>query len=62
MRVGANHDKGIHLREGVQRKFVDFNVNIEPVFFNDKEAGKLDRWNANLDSIKWYINYLFSVM
>jgi len=40
VRVGANHEKGIHLREGVQRKFVDYNVNIEPVFFNDKEAGK----------------------
>lgn len=43
MRVGANHEKGIHLREGVQRKFVDYNVNIEPVFFNDKEAGKWKR-------------------
>jgi len=37
--VGNNQVKGIHLRQGVQRNFIDYNVNIEPVFFNDKEAG-----------------------
>lgn len=41
VRVGNNNAKGIHLRDGVQRKFIDFNVNIEPVYFNDKEVGKL---------------------
>ncbi|KAM8713905.1 hypothetical protein ACLKA7_014119 [Drosophila subpalustris] len=48
VRVGASQDKGIHLREGVQRKFVDFNVNIEPVFFNDKEADPKDKFNFNV--------------
>lgn len=48
VRVGAAHDKGIHLREGVQRKFVDFNVSIEPVFFNDKEADPKDKFNFNV--------------
>lgn len=40
MRVGSNNAKGIHLRDGVQRKFIDFNVNIEPIYFNDKEVGE----------------------
>ncbi|XP_064541466.1 tripeptidyl-peptidase 2 [Drosophila montana] len=48
VRVGTNQAKGIHLREGVQRKFVDFNVNIEPVFFNDKEVDPKEKFNFNV--------------
>ncbi|XP_070069765.1 tripeptidyl-peptidase 2 isoform X1 [Drosophila takahashii] len=48
VRVGNNQAKGIHLRQGVQRKFVDFNVNIEPIFFNDKEADPKDKFNFNV--------------
>ncbi|XP_030373113.1 tripeptidyl-peptidase 2 [Scaptodrosophila lebanonensis] len=48
VRVGANQAKGIHLRQGVQKKFVDFNVNIEPVFFNDKEVDPKDKFNFNV--------------
>lgn len=40
MRVGNNADKGIHLRQGVQRNSIDYNVYIEPIFYNDKEAGE----------------------
>ncbi|KAH8299436.1 hypothetical protein KR044_001463 [Drosophila immigrans] len=48
VRVGPNNEKGIHMREGVQRKFADFSVNIEPVFFNDKEADPKDKFNFNV--------------
>ncbi|KAH8371854.1 hypothetical protein KR093_009109 [Drosophila rubida] len=48
VRVGANNEKGIHMRDGVQRRFTDFNVNIEPVFFNDKEADPKDKFNFNV--------------
>ncbi|XP_017836992.1 tripeptidyl-peptidase 2 [Drosophila busckii] len=48
VRVGANQAKGIHLREGVQQKFVDYNVHIEPVYFNDKEAEPKDKCNFNV--------------
>ncbi|XP_055535925.1 tripeptidyl-peptidase 2 [Wyeomyia smithii] len=34
--VGPNGAKGIHLRQGLLTKPEEFNVNIEPVFFNDK--------------------------
>ncbi|KAH8285044.1 hypothetical protein KR054_004277 [Drosophila jambulina] len=48
VRVGNNQAKGIHLRQGVQRKFVDYNVNIEPVFLNEKEADPKDKFNFNV--------------
>lgn len=40
VRCGPNNAKGIHIREGVLKKPYEFNVNIEPIFFNDTEAGK----------------------
>ncbi|XP_052840735.1 LOW QUALITY PROTEIN: tripeptidyl-peptidase 2 [Drosophila gunungcola] len=48
VRVGNNQAKGIHLRQGVQRRFIDYNVNIEPIFFNDKEADPKDKFNYNV--------------
>ncbi|EDW08466.2 tripeptidyl-peptidase 2 [Drosophila mojavensis] len=48
VRVGNNNAKGIHLRDGVQRKFIDFNVNIEPVYFNDKEVDPKEKFNFNV--------------
>ncbi|XP_068147134.1 LOW QUALITY PROTEIN: tripeptidyl-peptidase 2 [Drosophila tropicalis] len=48
VRVGNNQAKGIHLRQGLQRNCVDYNVNIEPVFFNDKEADPKDKFNFNV--------------
>ncbi|KAH8402249.1 hypothetical protein KR009_010707 [Drosophila setifemur] len=48
VRVGTSQAKGIHLRQGVQRNFVDYNVNIEPIFFNDKETDPKDKFNFNV--------------
>ncbi|EDX06877.1 GD25789 [Drosophila simulans] len=48
VRVGNNAAKGIHLRQGVQRNFVDYNVFIEPIFYNDKEADPKDKFNFNV--------------
>ncbi|KAH8277759.1 hypothetical protein KR018_005557 [Drosophila ironensis] len=48
VRVGANQDKGIHLRQGVLQKCIDYNVTVEPVFFNDKEAEPKDKFNFNV--------------
>ncbi|KAH8353988.1 hypothetical protein KR067_007682 [Drosophila pandora] len=48
VRVGNNAAKGIHLRSGVQKNFIDYNVNIEPVFFNDKETDPKDKFNFNV--------------
>ncbi|EDW32157.1 GL10584 [Drosophila persimilis] len=48
VRVGNNQAKGIHVRQGVLRNFIDFNVNIEPVFFNDKETDPKDKFNFNV--------------
>lgn len=40
VRCGPNNAKGIHIREGVLKKPYEYNVNIEPIYFNDTEAGK----------------------
>nr|NP_001286377.1 Tripeptidyl-peptidase II, isoform E [Drosophila melanogaster]AHN56175.1 Tripeptidyl-peptidase II, isoform E [Drosophila melanogaster] len=48
VRVGNNADKGIHLRQGVQRNSIDYNVYIEPIFYNDKEADPKDKFNFNV--------------
>lgn len=36
----SNGAKGIHIRHGVLSKPEEFSVNVEPVFFNDKETRK----------------------
>uniref|UniRef100_A0A1I8PAP3 Tripeptidyl-peptidase 2 n=1 Tax=Stomoxys calcitrans TaxID=35570 RepID=A0A1I8PAP3_STOCA len=48
VRCGPNNAKGIHIREGVLKKPYEFNVNIEPVFFNDTEAAPKDKFNFNV--------------
>lgn len=40
VRCGPTNAKGIHIREGVLKKPYEYNVNIEPKFFNETEAGK----------------------
>lgn len=40
VRCGPSNAKGIHIREGVLKKPYEYNVNIEPKFFNETEAGK----------------------
>jgi tripeptidyl-peptidase-2 len=37
--VGNNGNKGIHIRTGKLTKVEEFNVNVEPIMFNDKYAG-----------------------
>jgi tripeptidyl-peptidase II len=39
--VGSNGNKGIHLRSGKLSKPEEFNVNVEPLMFNEKYASKL---------------------
>ncbi|XP_005174861.1 tripeptidyl-peptidase 2 [Musca domestica] len=48
VRCGPNNAKGIHIREGVLKKPYEFNVNIEPIFFNDTEAAPKDKFNFNV--------------
>ncbi|EDW01702.1 GH21590 [Drosophila grimshawi] len=48
VRVGTQQAKGIHLREGVQRKFIECKVSIDPVLFNDKEVDPKDKFNFNV--------------
>lgn len=38
--VGTNGHKGIHMRGGKLSKIEEFNVNVEPIIFNEKYAGK----------------------
>lgn len=38
--VGNNGNKGIHIRTGKLAKLEEFNVNVEPIMFNDKYAGE----------------------
>jgi len=37
--IVGTHSKGIHMRHGHLKKPEEFNVNIEPIFFNEKEIG-----------------------
>lgn len=37
----GNGNKGIHMRTGLLSKPEEFNVNVEPLFFNEKFAGRL---------------------
>jgi tripeptidyl-peptidase-2 len=46
--VGANNAKGIHIRERLLKKSKEFNVSIEPVFFNEKETPPKDKINFNM--------------
>lgn len=46
--VGNNADKGIHIRQGVLKKQKNYNVTIEPVFFNEKETNPMDKVNFNV--------------
>jgi tripeptidyl-peptidase II len=46
--VGNSNAKGIHLRQGVLKKTEEFNVNIEPVFFNDKYADAKEKIKFNV--------------
>lgn len=48
VRCGPQNAKGIHIREGFLQKPFEYNVNIEPVFFNDKEADPKDKFNFNV--------------
>ncbi|XP_055627054.1 tripeptidyl-peptidase 2 isoform X2 [Toxorhynchites rutilus septentrionalis] len=46
--VGNNAAKGIHMRQGLLTKPEDFNVSIEPVFFNEKYASAADKISFNV--------------
>lgn len=46
--VGGNGAKGIHMRQGLLTKPEEFNVSIEPVFFNDKYASAADKISFNV--------------
>lgn len=46
--VGGNGAKGIHMRQGLLTKPEEFNVSIEPVFFNDKYASPADKISFNV--------------
>lgn len=38
--VGNNGNKGVHIRTGKLTKVEEFNVNVEPIIFNEKYAGE----------------------
>ncbi|CAG9800674.1 unnamed protein product [Chironomus riparius] len=46
--VGNNGNKGIHIRTGRLTKTEEFNVNVEPLMFNDKYADSNDKINFNI--------------
>lgn len=46
--VDGQNAKGIHIRDKLLKKSQEFNVTIEPVFFNDKEVAPREKINFNL--------------
>ncbi|XP_065369346.1 tripeptidyl-peptidase 2 [Calliphora vicina] len=48
VRCGPTNAKGIHIRERVLKKPYEYNVNIEPKFFNDTEAAPKDKFSFNV--------------
>ncbi|KAM7345588.1 tripeptidyl-peptidase II [Cochliomyia hominivorax] len=48
VRCGPTNAKGIHIREGVLKKPYEYNVNIEPKFFNETEAAPKDKFSFNV--------------
>lgn len=46
--VGPNNSKGIHIRERLLKKTQEFNVTIEPVYFNEKNVLPKDKILFNM--------------
>ncbi|XP_059614675.1 tripeptidyl-peptidase 2 [Phlebotomus argentipes] len=46
--VSNNNAKGIHIRHGVLSKPEEFSVNVEPVFFNDKNTASSEKIAFNV--------------
>lgn len=46
--VDGQNAKGIHIRDKLLKKSQEFNVKIEPVFFDEKEVPPRDKINFNL--------------
>ncbi|XP_004536799.1 tripeptidyl-peptidase 2 isoform X2 [Ceratitis capitata] len=48
VRCGAQAAKGIHIRQGILKKPMEFDVTIEPIFFNELETEPHQKFNFNV--------------
>lgn len=48
VRCGTQNAKGIHIRTGVLKKPIEYDVSIEPIFFNDLETEPQQKFTFNL--------------